>query len=229
MSAPITDAKRTQPPLSLRAAKKSRVSLPLERRHPFDRTVKRMRDEGASREEIDSYVRAAEWNNRLGPNGRYWELLNNFGIAAHVAKGSAPTKSFASPRPASVPTSPSNSPVTLGRIQGPNGWKGPEITINRHQQLTNGRYTLDASGMKPHTTGTLAGGRSQFLYHVNEKQLVLDAAAYADDAGAWVGNKAKITFDRPIGVHAGTGQQTTVLNIYRSNTGFVHGAPGSPE
>lgn len=63
---------------------------------------------------------------------------------------------------------------------------------------------------------------------MNERQLVLDAAAYADDANLWVGNKAKIVLDDFIGVHAGTGQRTNVLNIYRADSGFVHGAPGSP-
>ncbi|WP_437589252.1 RHS repeat-associated core domain-containing protein [Sorangium sp. So ce1000] len=105
---------------------------------------------------------------------------------------------------------------------------GPKVFTNRHGQLTNGRYTLDSAGMAPHTTGSHAQGKSQFLYRVNERQLVLDAAAYADDANLWVGNKAKIVFDDFIGVHAGTGQRTNVLNIYRADSGFVHGAPGSP-
>jgi hypothetical protein len=82
--------------------------------------------------------------------------------------------------------------------------------------------------MVVHTTGSLAGGKSQFLYRVNERQLVLDAAAYADEAGLWVGNKAKVTLDNPIGVHAGSGELTNVVNIYRSKSGFVHGAPGTP-
>ncbi|XYH97996.1 RHS repeat-associated core domain-containing protein [Sorangium sp. So ce1128] len=102
---------------------------------------------------------------------------------------------------------------------------------NRHGYLTNGRYILDEPGMAPHTVGSLADGRSQFFYHVNEKQLVLDAAAYADDASLWTGSngsKARVVFDDFIGVHAETGQRTNVLNLYRTETGFVHGAPGSP-
>ncbi len=83
--------------------------------------------------------------------------------------------------------------------------------------------------MAPHTTGSLAGGKSQFLYRVNEKQLTLDVAAYADDNMAWVGNKAKVIIDDFIGVHAGTGQRTRVMNVYRTDSGFVHGAPGSPQ
>ncbi|KYG00644.1 hypothetical protein BE21_57195 [Sorangium cellulosum] len=112
------------------------------------------------------------------------------------------------------------------------GWlvsKG--VFRNRHGQLTNGRYILDEPGMAPHTAGSLADGRSQFLYGVNEKQLVLDAAAYADEANLWTagnGRKARVVFDDFIGVHYKTGQRTNVLNIYRTDTGFVHGAPGSP-
>ena len=66
------------------------------------------------------------------------------------------------------------------------------------------------------------------VYRVNEKQLTLDAAAYADEAGLWVGNKAKVVLDDFIGVHTGTGQQTQVLNIYRTDSGFIHAAPGRP-
>lgn len=48
---------------------------------------------------------------------------------------------------------------------------------NHYGQLTNGVYVLDTPGMASHTTGSLAGTKSQFLLRVNEKQLVLDAAA----------------------------------------------------
>ncbi|AUX47305.1 uncharacterized protein SOCE26_088230 [Sorangium cellulosum] len=99
---------------------------------------------------------------------------------------------------------------------------------NRHGFLTNGRYILDDDGMVPHRTGSLAQGKSQFLYRVNEKQLVLDAADYADRANLWNKNRAKVVFEDFIGVHAETGQRTTVLNLYRNNNGLVHGAPGSP-
>jgi hypothetical protein len=95
-------------------------------------------------------------------------------------------------------------------------------------QLTNGAYKLDVKGLEPHVTGSLEGEKSQFLYGVNERQLVLDAAAYADKFGNWVGNKAKITFNVDIGVHGKTGELTRVLNVYRTDTGFVHGAPGTP-
>ena len=50
------------------------------------------------------------------------------------------------------------------------------LSLNQY----NGKYTLDSSGMEPHTTGALKSGKSQFLYKVNEKQLVLDSASIAD-------------------------------------------------
>lgn len=104
----------------------------------------------------------------------------------------------------------------------------PKTYTNRHGQLTNGLYVLDDAAMVPHTTGSLAKGKSQFLYRVNEKQLTLDAAAFADDAGLWAGSKAKVELSDFIGVHARTGERTTVLNLYRTRTRAVHGAPGTP-
>ena len=68
--------------------------------------------------------------------------------------------------------------------------------------------------------------KSQFLYFVDADQLVLDAAAYADEAGLWVGNKATVTMDQFIGAHAETGSLTRTVNLYRTDTGFVHGSPG---
>ncbi len=112
--------------------------------------------------------------------------------------------------------------------KGTGKWASPKITTNRHGQLTNGKYILKDEAMAPHATGSLVGGKSQFLSSINEKELVLDAAAYADDSGLWAGNKAKVVFDSPIGVHGESGVLTSNLNLYRKNTGFVHGSPGSP-
>ncbi|MBP0036067.1 MAG: hypothetical protein J7524_23385, partial [Roseofilum sp. Belize BBD 4] len=135
-----------------------------------------------------------------------------------------------SPRGSGTITSTEGIPDTLkltGRLQADN-WTPPPIQTNRHGKLTNGSYTLDTPGMNVHTTGTLALGKSQFLHRVNYQTLVLDAASYADEANLWQGSKAKVVLDRPIGVHASTGQPTNVLNIYRNKNNFVHGAPGSP-
>jgi len=117
---------------------------------------------------------------------------------------------------------------SFGRLQA-NEFVPPSITTNRHGQLTNGRFTLDETGMQVHLTGTLSQGKSQFFFRVNHQHLLLDAAAYADEAGLWVGSKAKIILDRAIGVHGRTGQPTNVINIYRNRNGFIHGAPGSPQ
>ncbi|MCC6527424.1 MAG: RHS repeat-associated core domain-containing protein [Polyangiaceae bacterium] len=48
-------------------------------------------------------------------------------------------------------------------------------------------------------------------------------------AGLWTGNKARVEFCAPVGVHGRTGQLTHVVNVYRTDTGFVHASPGSPE
>lgn len=105
----------------------------------------------------------------------------------------------------------------------------PGITSNRHGQLTNGNYTIDSAGMAPHQSGSLAGGKSQWAYGVNAEKATLDAAAYADEAGLWVGNKAKVpVVDGVVGALGKTGERTSWINVYRNKNGFVHGSPGNP-
>ncbi len=83
--------------------------------------------------------------------------------------------------------------------------------------------------MAAHMTGSTAAGRSQFLSTVDADTAVLEAAAYADENGLWVGNKAKVFVENgPVGVLGSNGQLTDWINIYRTQTGFVHGAPGTP-
>jgi len=115
---------------------------------------------------------------------------------------------------------------SFGRLSS-NGFRAPKTFTDSQGLLSNGLYRYNG-GNAIHATGVLSSGKSQFFNRLNDKQLVLDAAAYANKAGLWVGNKAKIILDRPIGVHAGTGNPTNVLNVYRTNNGIVHGAPGSP-
>ncbi|MEX2220122.1 MAG: RHS repeat-associated core domain-containing protein [Phycisphaerales bacterium] len=105
-------------------------------------------------------------------------------------------------------------------------WCPPRISVDHHGFLTNGVYRLDKPGMATHQTGSLAQGKSQFLRRLNSDQLVLDGAAFADRAGLWVNNKAQIIISEPIGVHGRTGFLSNVLNIYRTDTGMVHGTPG---
>jgi hypothetical protein len=117
----------------------------------------------------------------------------------------------------------------IGELGGPaaEDFTAPETYLNRHGQLTNGTYTLDEAGMAPHMTGSTISGKSQFLFGVNADQAVLDAAAHADSEGLWVGNKAKVFIQNgPIGILGDSGELTDWLNIYRTRTGFVHGAPG---
>ena len=84
--------------------------------------------------------------------------------------------------------------------------------------------------MIKHQTGSLSEGKSQFLSGVDADKAVLDAAAYADQNGLWQGSKAKVPVSNgPVGVHGGTGELTSTINVYRNRNGFIHGAPGSPQ
>ncbi|WP_431931220.1 RHS repeat-associated core domain-containing protein [Nonomuraea jabiensis] len=105
-------------------------------------------------------------------------------------------------------------------------FSAPSISVDRHGRLTNGRYTLDSAGMDPHVNGT--AGKSQFGYYVNSGKAVLDAAAYADEFGLWVGSKAKVPVSNGVIGYLGDGTPTTWINVYRNKNGFVHGSPGSP-
>jgi hypothetical protein len=103
----------------------------------------------------------------------------------------------------------------------------PKIWTNDIGQLTNGTYTVNEAGMAAHKTGSLADGKSQFLSGVDAEKAVLDAAAYADKAGLWVDNTAKVFVENgPVGVIGKNGELTNWINVYRRETGFVHGCPG---
>lgn len=104
----------------------------------------------------------------------------------------------------------------------------PPVSRNAAGRLTNGSYTIDVKGMDPHVTGKTTTGKSQFGFRVDAQKAVLDAAAYADYAGLWVGNKAKVpVVNGPIGWTGKTGAPTNYINVYRTKTGYVHGAPGN--
>lgn len=81
--------------------------------------------------------------------------------------------------------------------------------------------------MRPHMTGNLSTGKSQWLSGVDVEKAVLDAAAKADAEGLWVGNKAKVQASTEIGALGGSGELTNYINVYRTKTGFVHGSPGN--
>jgi hypothetical protein len=78
-------------------------------------------------------------------------------------------------------------------------------------------------------SGSLTQGKSQFLSPVDANRAVLDATAYADTHSLWIGNKAKVpVVNGVVGVLGNSGELTSWINVYRTRTGFVHGAPGSP-
>jgi hypothetical protein len=102
----------------------------------------------------------------------------------------------------------------------------PTIFRNVRGQLTNGKYILDETGMAKHMTGK--PGASQFLFNVDARRAVLDAAAYADEAGLWIGSKAKVpAANGSVGVLGESGELTSYINVYRTRTGQVHGSPGT--
>ncbi|HEU0129975.1 MAG TPA: RHS repeat-associated core domain-containing protein [Mycobacteriales bacterium] len=127
------------------------------------------------------------------------------------------------------------TPKTGPKMPRPSGasvapFEPPETFLTRNGSLSNGTYTVGEVKMAPHMTGSLAGGKSQFLSSVDAHSAVLDAAAYADHAGLWdINNRAKVfVTNGPVGVHADTGLLTSWINVYRTVTGTVHGSPGAP-
>lgn len=122
-------------------------------------------------------------------------------------------------------TTPSGAVVATNTVD--DVFRAPGTSINRHGQLTNGTYTIDAVGMAPHKAGSLAGGKSQWWSGVDAERPTLDAAAYADANNLWVGAKAKVpATNGTVGVLGRTGEPTEWINVYRNANGFVHGAPG---
>jgi hypothetical protein len=92
--------------------------------------------------------------------------------------------------------------------------------------LTNGVYTVSKEAMKKHIFD-LGQGKSIFYPSLNVEKAVLKAAQYADEAGLWIGNKAKVTvLNTNIG-RLGNGSPTNVINVYRNSNGFIHGSPGT--
>ncbi len=100
------------------------------------------------------------------------------------------------------------------------------FSLTRHGQLTDGVYTVSKEAMKKHVFGGVSG-RSIFYPTLNAEEAVLKAARYADEAGLWIGNKAKVpVLNTNIGT-LGNGTPTNVINVYRNLKGFIHGSPGT--
>ncbi|MBQ1328262.1 MAG: hypothetical protein IIY49_09555, partial [Eubacterium sp.] len=140
-------------------------------------------------------------------------------------------------------TNPETTPETnsgTGQVGGGEGnvdegdFEPSKIFYDEQGHLTNGRYTINDSGMLPHKNGTM--GKSQFLSDVDAEKAVLDAAEYADKYNLWETNtgnpndfacKAKVYVENgPVGI-TGDGKLTNYINVYRTKTGQVHGCPGN--
>ena len=107
-------------------------------------------------------------------------------------------------------------------------FNAPRIFRTAKNILTNGKYFLDEVGMTKHMTGSLTGEKSQFLFRVDARKAVLDAAAYADEACLWVGSQATVfVTNGPVGVIGKTGELTNWITITTTKTGFVHGWPST--
>lgn len=124
-------------------------------------------------------------------------------------------------------------PALGGGRRPPNAeapFEPPPIRRDARGRLTNGTYTIDEPGMVPHKSGqTAAPAKSQFLARVDAESATLDAAAYADAKKLWKNNRAKVYVENgPVGVVGKTGLLTQWVNVYRTQTGMVHAAPGSP-
>jgi len=133
---------------------------------------------------------------------------------------------------------PKTTPSGPPKIDDPDFTPRPS-QLDRHGNLTDGTYRVSSDANLRHTAGNAPEGKSYFNEGTDVDQLSLDAAQYADQKNLWYGqnpghpsdypNKAKVVFDDPVGVHAGTGQPTNVVNVYRKKNGTIHATPGSPE
>ncbi|MEV4324293.1 DNRLRE domain-containing protein [Microbispora rosea] len=107
-------------------------------------------------------------------------------------------------------------------------WQPPKISVDRHGNLTNGKYTLDGKKMDPHVNSQ--PDKSKFGFYVNSGKAVLDAAAYADKHNLWnKDGKAKVPVSNGyVGSLGRGGGRTMWINVYRTARGNrVHGAPGT--
>ncbi|MDT3440628.1 hypothetical protein [Pseudofrankia sp. BMG5.37] len=105
----------------------------------------------------------------------------------------------------------------------------PRPYISPKGHWTNGRYTISAAKMAPHMAGSAGAElKSTFLYHIEAEKITLDAAAYADAAGLWVGNKARVFIDNgPVGVRGQTGELTSWIQVTRHGQ-TLHSWPSRP-
>jgi len=140
------------------------------------------------------------------------------------------------------PRGPRGSRTTPAKPSGPPrpndpGFKPRPVERDRHGNLTDGVYRVSSDANRRHTRGSAPEGKSTYDEGVDPDEITLAAAQHADQKDLWTGeipgqphsfsNKAKVPFDQDIGFHAGSGQPTNVVNVYRKKNGTVHSSPGS--
>ena len=96
----------------------------------------------------------------------------------------------------------------------------------KHNELTNGVYTVSKEAMKKHVFGAMKG-KSVFYPYLDAEEAVLKAAQYADEMGLWIGNKAKVPVKNTNIGTLGNGKPTNIINVYKNSNGSIHGSPGN--
>jgi hypothetical protein len=79
--------------------------------------------------------------------------------------------------------------------------------------------------MKKHIID-LIQGKSIFYKGINPEEAVLKVAQYADKAGLWVVNKAKVEVLNTYIGRLGNGFPKNVINVYKNSNGYIHASPG---
>lgn len=109
---------------------------------------------------------------------------------------------------------------------------------DRHGNYTDGTYRVSEKANLRHTDGHAPPGRSTFYPGTDLDRLAIEAAQQADHDDLWRASnpadksgdnpaKAKVTFDRDVGVIGSTGQSTRIVNVYKKRNGTIHISPGS--
>ncbi|MBS2536965.1 RHS repeat protein [Catenulispora sp. NF23] len=104
----------------------------------------------------------------------------------------------------------------------------PKPYVNPKGNWTNDVYTVRQQAMLPHMSGSTVDGKSQFLFNTEPEKITLDAAAYADAHGLWVGNKARVYIENgPVGIVGKIGELTNWIRVTREGR-MVHSWPVGP-
>ncbi len=105
--------------------------------------------DGGGRDEVDIRCNSGAPDN---PLKKFFNWIKN-GLKSLVGKPNLP-----------IPNGSEINSSTKGGPEFGRNFTAPKITVNKHGQLTNGKYTFDSKGMDPHICGKTSTGKSWFLY-----------------------------------------------------------------